>query len=332
MTGRGKGGKGLGKGGAKRHRKVLRDNIQGITKPAIRRLARRGGVKRATPTMASHALALKEEDVKLMVTAHVHLGTNFCDPNMERYTFKRRIDGQYILNLGKTWEKLLLAARAIVCIENPQDVIVISGRLWGQRAVFKFAQNTGSQYIAGRYTPGTFTNQIQKKFIEPRLLIVTDPVADHQPIREASLVNVPVIALASSDAPLTHVDIAIPCNNKSKASIALMYWLLAREVLRMRSLISRSEPWGVPVDLFVYRNPEDAEKESKAAAEGDDATDGDAAESKGEYDGQGAAVVGAGAGGDAAQWYPVGASPAAAPAEAAGNPSWAKSPATSWTH
>nr|DAD36740.1 TPA_asm: hypothetical protein HUJ06_007381 [Nelumbo nucifera] len=46
MSGRGKGGKGLGKGGAKRHRKVLRDNIQGITKPAIRRLARRGGVKR----------------------------------------------------------------------------------------------------------------------------------------------------------------------------------------------------------------------------------------------------------------------------------------------
>ncbi|KAL9124336.1 MAG: hypothetical protein Q9217_006327 [Psora testacea] len=46
MTGRGKGGKGLGKGGAKRHRKILRDNIQGITKPAIRRLARRGGVKR----------------------------------------------------------------------------------------------------------------------------------------------------------------------------------------------------------------------------------------------------------------------------------------------
>ena len=46
MSGRGKGGKGLGKGGAKRHRKILRDNIQGITKPAIRRLARRGGVKR----------------------------------------------------------------------------------------------------------------------------------------------------------------------------------------------------------------------------------------------------------------------------------------------
>jgi len=230
--------------------------------------------------MAS-VLALKEEDVKLMLTAGVHIGTKFCDPNMERYTFKRKHDGTYILNLGKTWEKLLLAARAIVTIENPQDVIVISGRTWGQRAVFKFAQHTGAQYVAGRYTPGTFTNQIQKRFIEPRLVIVTDPISDHQPVAEASLVNVPVIAFCSSDAPLSHVDIAIPCNNKSKASIALLYWLLAREVLRMRALISRTQPWGIQVDLFVYRDPEQAEKEAKEAAEKEAETGGDeAGESK----------------------------------------------------
>jgi len=222
-------------------------------------------------------LALREEDVKLMLTAGVHIGSKFCDPNMERYTFKRKHDGIYILNLGKTWEKLLLAARAIVCIENPADVVVISGRTWGQRAVFKYAQYTGAQYIAGRYTPGTFTNQIQKKFLEPRLLIVTDPVSDHQPIKESSFVNVPVIAFAGSDAPLSHVDIAIPCNNKSKQSIALLYWLLAREVLRLRSAISRADAWPVAVELFVYRDPEEAEKEAKAAAEAAEAGEGEAA-------------------------------------------------------
>jgi small subunit ribosomal protein SAe len=222
----------------------------------------------------SSALSLKEEDVKLFLTAQVHVGTHFCDPNMERYVFKRKHDGTYILNLGKTWEKLVLAARAIVAIENPLDVIVISGRTWGQRAVFKFAQHTGAQYVAGRYTPGTFTNQIQKKFIEPRLLIVTDPISDHQPVKEASLVNVPVIAFCDTDAPLAHVDIAIPCNNKHKAPIALMYWLLAREVLRMRSQISRTDNWAVPVELFVYRDPEQAEKEAKEAAEKEAAGEG----------------------------------------------------------
>jgi len=222
----------------------------------------------------STALSLKEDDVKLLLTAQVHIGTHFCDPNMERYVFKRKHDGTYILNLGKTWEKLVLAARAIVAIENPLDVIVISGRTWGQRAVFKFAQHTGAQYVAGRYTPGTFTNQIQKKFIEPRLLIVTDPISDHQPVKEASLVNVPVIAFCDSDAPLAHVDIAIPCNNKHKAPLALMYWLLAREVLRMRSQISRTDAWGIPVELFVYRDPEQAEKEAKEAAEKEAAGEG----------------------------------------------------------
>lgn len=88
--------------------------------------------------------------------------------------------GIYIINLGKTWEKLMLAARVIVAIENPQDIIVQSARPYGQRAVLKFAQYTGAHAIAGRHTPGTFTNQLQTSFSEPRLLILTDPRTDHQ--------------------------------------------------------------------------------------------------------------------------------------------------------
>jgi len=189
------------------------------------------------------------------------------ETTMEQYIFKKKMDGVNIIHLKKTWEKMVLAARAIAAVENPADVFVVASRPYAQRAVLKFARYIGCSPIAGRFTPGAFTNQIQAAFREPRLLVISDPRSDHQPVTEASYANIPIVAFCNIDSPTKFIDIVIPCNNKSSQSIGLMWWFLAREVLRLRGSISRDIAWEVMPDLFFYRDPEEAEKEEAAREE-----------------------------------------------------------------
>ncbi|KAG5976182.1 structural constituent of ribosome [Claviceps cyperi] len=216
------------------------------------------------PSNLPSVLNATTQDIEMLLAAQTHVGSKNLQVHMEPYLWKTRADGVNIINIGKTWEKIVLAARIIVAIDNPADICVISARPYGQRAVLKFAAHTGASSIAGRFTPGSFTNYITRSFKEPRLIIVTDPRTDAQAIKEASYVNIPVIALCDTDSSTEYVDVAIPTNNKGRHAIGTVWWLLAREVLRLRGTIpNRDAPWDVMPDLYFYRDP-DTEAEEKA--------------------------------------------------------------------
>jgi len=248
-------------------------------------------------------------------------------------------------------EKIVLAARILVTIDNPADIAVISARPYGQRAVLKFAAHTGASAIAGRFTPGNFTNYITRSFKEPRIIVVTDPRTDAQAFKEASYVNIPVIALCDTDSPTEFVDVAIPTNNKGRHAIGLIWWMLAREVLRLRgTLASREAEWDVMTDLYFYRDPEaeenkDSAGEDEAKAPGVDEVGAGAVEggfnAEWEVSGAGAGAFAAASGtaGNAATstWDAEGADWAAAEAPAqTGNQGWSEqtgapaAPEASW--
>jgi len=212
---------------------------------------------------AYNGLTITEEDVKKIIAAQICCGTQNIREEMRPYIYKRSSESLYIFDIKKFWDKLILAARVLVAIDAPGDICVISERQYGKRAVLKFANFTGAMSMAGKYTPGTFTNQITKKFCEPRILVCQSPVGEHQAITEASYMNIPVIAFCNSDSHLKNVDVAIPCNTNGKEAIGTCWWMLCRQLLKFRGKIPANLEWEVMPDLFFYRDLDEMEEQEQ---------------------------------------------------------------------
>lgn len=211
-------------------------------------------------------IPIPQDYAKLMIGATCHLGGQSLTHKMSEYAFGRRQDKIWVLNLEKTWSKLVLAAQIIVSYENKADIVVVSSRKFGQKPATMFARAIGATPMIGNFIPGTFTNKCTKAVREPRLIITTDPFTDKQTISEASYINVPCISLANTDNDIQLIDCVIPCNNRSPASIGAIFFILGQLVKYMQSETELTEEIRLKADAYFYRDPAEIEK---AMAEGE---------------------------------------------------------------
>ncbi len=169
--------------------------------------------------------------VDVYLQSGIHIGSKYKTGFMEPYIYKIRPDGLCVLNIAKIDEKIKAAAK-LLARYDPEKILVVCRRDNGHKAIKAFAKATGAKAIAGRYLPGTLTNPSFSGFIEPDIVVVSDPWLDKQVIKDAIQSNTPVIALCDTNNTTENIELVIPCNNKGNKSLSLVYFILAREFLK----------------------------------------------------------------------------------------------------
>jgi len=165
--------------------------------------------------------------------AGVHIGTQQKTKDMERFIHRVRTDGLYVLDVSMTDRRIRTAADFLANYQ-PEQILVASSRQYGRFPAEKFAESVGARARTGRFIPGTLTNPDYDGYIEPDVVVVTDPIGDSQAVKEAITVGIPVIAMCDSNNTTSNVDLVVPTNNKGRKALSVVYWLLANETLDRR--------------------------------------------------------------------------------------------------
>ena len=204
--------------------------------------------------MAEEKQAVETEPTMMVseetyMTSGVHIGTRQKTADIKEFIYKVRNDGLYIIDVKKTDERIKAAAKFLAKYDPPQ-ILAVSVRQYGQKPVRKLGETTGIQILDGRFQPGTLTNPNAKTFLEPEIILLTDPLADIQALHEAKNIGIPVLALCDTNNETKYIDYVIPTNNKGRRALALIYWLLARAILRERGKIKSDEEFTATVEDF----------------------------------------------------------------------------------
>lgn len=197
----------------------------------------------------------KEEDGGMLIpeetymTSGAHIGTRQKTSDIKDFIYKVRNDGLYIIDVKKTDNRIKTAAKLINKYDS-KNILIVSVRQYGQKPIRKLGEETGVQVLDGRFRPGTLTNPNAKGYLEPELLIVTDPLADQQALHEAENVGIPVVGLCDTNNETKYLDLVIPTNNKGRRALALVYWLLTREIIKEQGKIKKYEDYKSSVEDF----------------------------------------------------------------------------------
>ena len=193
-----------------------------------------------------------------MLSAGIHIGTRMKTRDMVPFIYRVRPDGLFVLDVQKTDERIRVAAKFLARFD-PSKVAVAASRLYAHEPARQFSGLVGAKSVIGRFIPGLLSNPLYPNRIDPEIIVVSDPRADAQAVKEASRAGIPIIALCSTDSEFAGVDLVIPTNNKGRRALAVIYWLLARQILRERGELSMDKDPPVPIEDFEEKLSRDEE-------------------------------------------------------------------------